>query len=1171
MGALLEIALLGPPRVVLNGQPAIEGLSGKTLALLIYIAVVGQPQTRESVAGLFWGDAPDTQARNSLRVALASLRKVIPEHVLITNQTIAFNRASTYWLDIEDLQARTAALDKATADGLRPLVPLYRGEFLHDFSIDGGAEWQEWVLAQRALWQQRASDGLIRLADLLMAAHDYTSARIVLQRNLHINPWQEPAHRQLMLAYGRMGDFTAALAQYERCRHALVAELGVEPMPETMALAEQIEAAQQTHRRPLPQESMPFVGRAAELDRIAQLLLTPSCRLLTIVGLGGMGKSRLALEAARLANRPGAIEFMDGVVWVSLTGVQSPDILPQTIAEVLDVKLTGQTDTLTGLLRYLRHKELLLVLDNIEHLLPSGAALVQQILDHSPAVKLLATSREPLQLAAEWRLNLAGLEYTGDESVPLEAQSATQLFIQTARQVRPDFRVTENNIAHVRRLCQLVAGAPLALKLAVPWLHAMEVEQIVVELEHGLDLLTTHQHDLPPRQRSMRVIFDATWALLDPDEQHVLAALSVFQGGFSAQAAAVIAGSTPALLSTLNDRSLVVARPYDGGLRYELHELTRQYAALRLVSSALQVAIAQQHSTYYLAWLAEQDAALHTAERPAAMAAVRQDLANVRQAWQSALEHVDHTSLQPAVEALSAFYENAGLFQEGEQVFHQAYLQLDTDRSSGHDSLLAVAALQRQLLAKATWFALLIGQHDLGAQRIALLFDMAKRAGDERRLADAHFFSGHLSYVQGAREEAIAAFELAATQYRALQAWHAIIYPLSYIGLLMSDAHLLDRSIAVCEEALAIARKSRNAHGLALLTAQIAATYGAARLPERAEPYFRQAIAQFEALDDVQGLSRTLCNLGYNHTLLAQYQQAQTHLERALRYVRQTGERLFEVDIHDNLAIALFELGRYEQAQRQWESALAVCHEIGYKRAEAYVTVGLGRLALAQGQLTQAQVRLRHAIALAEEVDQPRDRAQASGYLAQVQHLSGDTDPALAAIEICITDLRRIEAHYECGYFLLEHAALLWELGRPEAAQPVVREGLETLRLVGHPLLLWKGQLLAANIALALGDPSAAQAQYAQALRHVPDLTNGPELMQAIFYAAHYLLGLQRPAPALRLLAGLANEPTAAYSTRRGVNALLETYAAREPRSVAAARAQVYANSFSDYLALMGS
>lgn len=272
--------------------------------------------------------------------------------------------------------------------------------------------------------------------------------------------------------------------------------------------------------------------------------------------------------------------FKDGVYVVSLVPIQ-PNSLANAVSDVLNITLQGHEAPHVQLARFLKGRTLLLVLDNFEHLL-ADLSLIRELLAHSPGVKLLVTSREPLNLQAEHLFDLQGLPVPA-QAGGVEASDAVKLFVQSARQRQPEFALDDANSPVVSRICTLVGGLPLALELAAGWLRVLSPEDIAREIETGIDVLKTNTRDLPERHRSIRAVFDHSWALLTEAEQTVLRKLSVFRGGFNREAALEVAGASLHVLASLVDRSLLRTGP-DG--RYRRHPLVIQYAQERLAEDA---------------------------------------------------------------------------------------------------------------------------------------------------------------------------------------------------------------------------------------------------------------------------------------------------------------------------------------------------------------------------------------------------------------------------------------------------------------------------------------------------------------------------------------------------------------------------------------------------------
>jgi predicted ATPase/DNA-binding NarL/FixJ family response regulator len=421
-----------------------------------------------------------------------------------------------------------------------------------------------------------------------------------------------------------------------------------------------------TAHHPLPAQPTPFVGRAAELADIHRLLADPTCRLLTLLGPGGMGKTRLALEAA------GCVTYPDGVYFVPLQAVSAPEYIVMATADAVGIPLFQGGEPWQQVQNALRDKCLLLVMDNFEHLL-EGAGLVSELLAAAPDVKILATSREALNLQEEWLYTVAGMAYPGSpaaDSGALEDYSAVRLFAQSARRQRPDFSL-EDERDGVLRICGLVEGMPLGLELAAAWVRSLSCCEIADEIERGLDFLETHSRNMPARHRSMRAVLEHSWRLLTPAEQDTFKRLSVFRGGFTREAAQAVSDASLRLLSALVDKSLL--RWDAAGGRYDLHELVRQYGAEQLAATPEHERDAHdRHCTYYAGWLNGLWPVLQGEGQKAGFEQIDTELKNIRAMWEWAIAERREADLNAALHSLWYYYDTRSLYREGEAAFERA-------------------------------------------------------------------------------------------------------------------------------------------------------------------------------------------------------------------------------------------------------------------------------------------------------------------------------------------------------------------------------------------------------------------------------------------------------------------------------------------------------------------
>ena len=377
----------------------------------------------------------------------------------------------------------------------------------------------------------------------------------------------------------------------------------------------------------VPRSLTPFIGREPELSALGGLLQDPQCSLITIVGPGGIGKSRLAIEAANQYKD----RFPDGAWFVPLAPLNSPSLIVPTIADALDFKFSDPTNHPAQLLRYLHRKRALLVLDNAEHLL-DGVGVFTEILEHCQQVKLLVTSRERLDLLSEWVFELQGLPVPASEQVEqMEAYSSVALFLQSARRVRTGFALGEQERQWVRSICQTMEGMPLGIELSAAWVGLLSCEEIAREIERNLDFLTVSMRDLPERHRSLRATLDHSWKLLNDAEKLILSRLSVFHGPFRREAAEEICGANIAVLSSLRNKTLLVRTDQE---YFGLHEVVRQYAELKLAEDPCeQERVKDRHATYYVHCLAEWEQALKGPQQLETLNEIGQMINNLRQGW----------------------------------------------------------------------------------------------------------------------------------------------------------------------------------------------------------------------------------------------------------------------------------------------------------------------------------------------------------------------------------------------------------------------------------------------------------------------------------------------------------------------------------------------------------
>ncbi|MCB8928529.1 MAG: hypothetical protein H6652_23255 [Ardenticatenaceae bacterium] len=681
----LIISLLGRFQAQLNGQLLTRFESDNARALLAYLAVEAQQAHRRNyLAALFWPEHDEKAARNNLRQTLFKLRRLLNDDgrstpfLIVTAQTIQFNLAAACEVDVVTVRQQLATQQAAAWE---TAVTHYTAPLLSQAALVTSAPFEEWLLLAREQLHQQVMTACDALLATAQQAADWAQIVPLATRQLALDPWRESTARSLMQALAAQGQRSAALAVYQQCRETLWQELGVLPMPETVALAEQIKLgdvgetavaiptpapASQPPRHNLPADLTPFIGRQAQRDQLQAHLATPGCRLLTLTGIGGIGKTRLALQAAR----DRYADYSDGVWWVPLAGLlpdSTPEQLDAAVAEALPFAPSGAAPLRQQIHHFLQNRQVLLLFDNGEHLAVLSGYLTG-LLEALPGLQCLVTAREPLGLPAEWLLPVPPLGYTGPNA---DETDAVRLFFQHARMMRPSFPLSVVDEPLVARICALLGGHPLAIELAAGWVDTLDCRDIVAELGAGFAILQESSRERPLRHVSMEQILRQTWQRLSPAEQRVLSQLSVFRGGCTREAAQQVAEAQLPLLKRLVDRSLLhMERVAERPSRYVLHELVRLFAWGQL---GVETAVVQQrHATFFASLLAAQAERQRSAAYLDAMRQIEPEMDNIAVAWQWALAQADCAFFAQSVDAVSSYLHHNARHAEGVRLLEAA-------------------------------------------------------------------------------------------------------------------------------------------------------------------------------------------------------------------------------------------------------------------------------------------------------------------------------------------------------------------------------------------------------------------------------------------------------------------------------------------------------------------
>lgn len=941
--AVTLVQLTGTARVNLEAN-AFVFLPDKRYQLLAYLAYNGGWVNRDRLVSLFWPDAAPDTSRNNLRQLLSRTR------VLGLSPALLIESHRVRW----EVETDVAAFHRAIQAGRwQEALDLYAGPLLDGLEREGSGDFAAWLEFERARLYGLWRSAVLRRSEELEGLGWHLEAAEQLRQLIEGDELDEAALAAYVGALSRAGGRDRALRAYEAFVGRLRQELGLGPTAELERLAlllrdgESLEAPRgptATAEAPtpaLPAPTASFVGRDLEIAELARLLSTADGRLLTLTGPGGIGKTRLALEAARRF----APDFPDGVFFVSLGAVTSSALIPSTLADGLGMTLQGQTEPLSQVIRFIGSKRALMVLDNFEHLL-DGAAYALELVRACPHLRLLITSRARLGLEAEWLLPIDGLDYPSEAEVgPTEGLyfDAVQLFLERARRVRPGFTPHPEDVPHLLEICRLLEGSPLGLELAAVWVRSLPLPEIAAEIGVNLDFLSAAQPDRERRHHSLRAVFDQSWALLTVAEREALRRLSVFVGGFSAEAARSVAHVPLPILAALADKSLLRLSPSG---RYLRQELLHRYMRERLAENSVEQHEAEErHERYFLRLLSALGDEIIGPKGKMALRTLDEDLGNIRAAWRWATARVQVEELRQVVVQAAVFHDRRARFHEGFAAFAALSDTLREDNPAHRVTL-------GDALVRQAWFAMRLGRH-----------------------AEAH-----------ALAERGFAF-LPAGSPSAMHGLNALANIAEHTGSYREAERRFRRAIVLAKRHGFLTRQA----DLLIHLASVEAALG--RYPE-AHGHAEEAMALYRRTGYPVGMVFGLLEQGNLALATNRLEEAEAVFRQGLSLARDLGVNQRIPGFLQGLAEVAYARGAFEDALRFGEEELALTRAGGDRSMEAASLYILGRTSAALGAEREALERLQRGLSLAWPTLETPRVLEGLVYLAELRIRQGQTDAA---------------------------------------------------------------------------------------------------------------------------------------------------------------------------------
>lgn len=1038
--------LLGPFAASYDGQPLSHFRTKAVQALLVYLACQPEAHRRESLMALLWPDVTQASAQNSLRQTLYYVRQAVPKvtargggepvpFLLADRQMVQVNPDAAYELDVAAFERRL----NDPPEQLSKAVELYRGDFLDDFYLPDSAPFEAWVLARRADLRRQAMEALDTLIAGQMEEGAYETAEDFARRQLAIDNLHERAHRRLMEILVRRGLRSQALSHYETTCRLLQEELGVQPTEETEELIERVRsgdlgpsvpsgatpdpdrAASSIRKHNLRSQGTVFIGRERELRELDGLAAAPHTRLINIVGPGGIGKSRLALAFAErqleTAGQNGRPDLADGLFFIPLQPLRTLEEMIAALAQELDFPFDSseQRSPKEQLLGFLREKHLLLILDNLEHLLDQ-ATLLTEMLDIAPGLRLIVTSRERLNLYEEQAYPLDGLAFP-DETAALEPRNLTaytsvELFMERAHRVLPGYALPPEDAPHLAELCRLVAGMPLALELAASWIDIMSPPQILAEIQQNIDFLAVELQNVPERHRSMRAVFDSAWRRLSAAEQAILPQLCVFRGDFSAQAAAPVVGADRRTLAGLVRKSMLQVDPQSG--RYLMQGLLRQYSepylpeqVIGVHASSPEAGAKYRHSVYYCQALTEWEKELKGERQVAAVQEMVTELDNVRAAWEWAAGSGLTELLARAAEGLAIFIDCRANHPLGEHLFGIAVRALKERLASSSTDPAPELRLAYAVLL--TRYGRFLDQYkdaqrrsEVAEESLAILEQLIAEGLDTRLeqadtwelIAFNHTIAWRHEAALGAARKSLALSQAAQDDWRRARALQAM-------GMSAQFMDDLDQSEEWLETCLVLQRKLGNRAGEAGALGGLANVVGRQGELEKDVSLSREGLVIFESLGNELIVAKWSGDLGGTLAQLGRFEEAESLQAESLARLRRLGVDWPAIWVQSGLASSKESLGRYDEACSLAQASLKMARKQEFPLATSLCLRVLGTIAVAEKRYEEAQRFLQER----QNMEGMSPLGVAYGEACQAYAALGLQDDALAA-DLLLSALR---------------------------------------------------------------------------------------------------------------------------------------------------------------------
>ncbi len=1014
----LEILCFGGFHVRKGEEPITAFNTDKVRALFIYlVAEYGKKFKRSHLAGLLWSDIPEEQALHNLRQAITLLRKAIREEdqsiIYADREMVGLQPNANVRVDVFEFsqwmkiayrhQKNQHGLGTINIVALTKAIEIFQNPFLDCYHLNVSPLFDEWLLITREKFDTAAVEGMSYLADYFERREEKINVIQMLRKIIHIMPWDERAHYRLIQLLAQEGQWSAAQKQYGSLVRYLKNDLNVSPDPQTVALFEQVRTQALSNHlsvsvtktlHNLPLLTSNFVGREKEIASLSEMIANPIIRLVNILGLGGIGKTRLALEMAFLQYGI----FQHGVFMVPLRNIDSYDEFLTGIGQILQIHFTDQYTKEHQVLGYCRQKQLLLLLDNLDELSTNQDVqnFLAEMVKDCQQVMILVTSRQKTNITEETIYRLDGLEFREPRKIDSGAithSEAALLFEQRVQTTQHRFEITPENQKTIHQLCNLVEGHPLAIELVAGSISGNVERRIQETIVKGMSAFVSALANSQQHHQTLAAVFEVSWQRLSSQEKSDLARLALFKGGFAEEISGEIFGIIAHRLFTLLDKSLL--RVNSQG-RYDLHEIVRQFALTKLQQSKEWGIAFQAFAEYYLKLIQEQAMRFEAGEQSSSLECIELELDNIKVAWDWVGRTKQFSLLLDVIEMLFQYFNIRSRFNQG--IDWLEGLKIHIEGQPDHQ-LLYIMVLNR--IGSLAYHA---RQNDLAQNTLMKCYEHLGFLENDREMALCLIGLGAIEFRNKKKYQKALEFATQSIQlYQILEDSSGEAYAAYFKGIILNRMADYDLAESALLHSIALARAHKNVRRMVAplnVLGDIACIKGQYN---KAEVFFKEALEIAIQLGDRFNQGILLNNLATLFHYSKDYEKEKEALLESLAICEEIGDQDGIALAYNNLCEVHIVKGEFDQAIQYADMGLAIGHQIGEEWTIIVSLNNLGEAYLGLENRAKAKENLQQAICMAKQIESLDLVARVAVNIGQWKLMDGQSEKAIEWLQAAIS------------------------------------------------------------------------------------------------------------------------------------------------------------------------